>query len=238
MKLALEIPIPHLEELSELTEFDYALAHEVLKHGSLSRYTKFYRDQSRKGRAVWIDNGVNELGVPLNIGDILKAAKMVEATHVVAPDFLHKPDLTKRGVISMQWEIHRLKLPYKLIGVWQGFKKDLRELNNLCDVVALPYRKLRDKYMDGDDSSRYHYLGFRTLDELRRFPPQSLDTSLPIRAAIYGINLEERERRPSTPLLDITKELSSHELVKAKENILLVKKVGGEAWESKFGTRS
>jgi len=48
VKIALEIPSMHLEEISKHTDFDFALAHVILDQGKDSRYVKFYRKQAEK----------------------------------------------------------------------------------------------------------------------------------------------------------------------------------------------
>jgi hypothetical protein len=232
----MEIPTHHLDHISEHTDFDYALCHEVFKSGPDGAYTKFYRKQAREGREVWLDNGVNELGTPMDIDDIIRAGELIEATHLIAPDYFHDGAQTLTKIYQMKERLAKHSVPFKLIGVWQGEKKDLRRTVRECDVTSLPYRKLRDKYMSLDEfaSTDFHYLGFRTLDELRRYPPKSIDTSMPIRAAVHGIDLQSRDRRPRTEPLNIQMRLSERELEASINNIKLLREAG--EWKSKNPT--
>jgi hypothetical protein len=212
MKIAMEIPFAHLEELSQYTDFDFALAHLVLKEGPNSFYVKFYREQSRKGRTVWMDNSWHELGRALPLPDLLKAAKMIEATHIVAPEEKNNPTTTMLHVLECVNTIRKKGLPYKVVGTWWGFKKDLERLQNVCDEVALPFRKPRTLFLTPQTSKLFHYFGMRSLDEIKLYPPKSIDTSLPIRAAMLGIDLKHRERRPKTPPLNLKAELTAQQI--------------------------
>lgn len=223
MKLAMEIPYAHLEELSKWCEFDFALSQIVLDQGPKSKYVKFYRKQSEKGREVWLDNGYHELKKCLTPRELCQAAKMVNATHIVAPETRDDPRETYFQIMSMKSKITLNNLPWKLVGCWQGHKKDMFNLLQICDEVALPFDRPRRVYLTPEESIKFHYFGFRSLDELRVLPPKSLDTSMPIRAAIYGIDLKARERRPRTPLLDFSIKLTTEQIDQTILNIHLVK---------------
>lgn len=85
----------------------------------------------------------------------------------------------------------------KRIGIWIGEKRHLKLMEQAVDIVALPfYEPGRTAYIESDKLLTYHYYGFCNLDELRRFPPASLHTDIPITAAALGIDLRTRERRP------------------------------------------
>ena len=65
MKIAMEIPDVHLEELSQHVDFDFCLTHMLLQEGPSSTYARFYRKQRENGREVWLDNSFHELGFAL-----------------------------------------------------------------------------------------------------------------------------------------------------------------------------
>lgn len=221
----MEIPLHHLEELSRHTDYDFCIAHLVLKFGPNSRYVKFYRKQVEAGREVWQDNGFHELGYSLPLSDLFKAAKMVNPTHFVAVEIAKDPVTTHAHVLEAGKEIARKKLPYKLVGCWQGSQKALTRLEDMCDVVALPFRRPRHTVVTPSNSNRYHFFGIRTLDELRRTPPRSIDTSAPIKYAMYGIDMRERERRLRSPLLDYNITLPDSVLEKTVANLELMRAI-------------
>ena len=83
------------------------------------------------------------------------------------------------------------------IGIWRGEKRHLQLMHDAVDIVSLPfYEPGRTLYIAKDRSREYHYYEFCNLDELRRMPPRSIHTSVPITAAIVGVDLRQRERRP------------------------------------------
>lgn len=236
MKLAMEIPTRHLEELSKHCEFDFALGQVVLQQGPNSEYVKFYRKQAEKGREVWLDNGMHELKRSLKLNELVEAARMIKATHIVAPEYRDAHRKTLHGIFSMREHCQENGFEFKVVGAWQGYKKDLLELCEHCDIVALPFDRPRTLVLqsmkeDEPKSTDFHYFGFRSFDELRRLPPRSVDTSMPIRAAIHGIDLETRERRPATPLLDLNMALTDLQLEATVRNIILLKKAGNYASE-------
>ena len=224
MKVAMEIPIVHLKELSEHCDYDFAIAHLVLKYGVGSQYVKFYRKQAESGREVWMDNGFHELGYSLPLDKLLTAAKMIHPTHFVAVEIARDPITTHHHVIEAKRHLRAKKLPYKLVGTWQGSKRALERLEEMCDVVALPFRRPRQEVLTDENSRNYHFFGIRTLDELRRTPPRSIDTSAPIKYALQGIDLRDRERRLRSPLLDYNIQLPDVLLDQVVENIKLLRK--------------
>lgn len=228
MRIAMQVPFKYLEELSPYTDFDYALSHLVLQLGPTSDYVKFYRKQSGNGREVWLDNSIHELGKSVELEDLLEAARIINATHVVAPEVKNDPVRTRLNILKLKEVIQEKGLPYKIVGAWHGFKKDLESLGQICDVVALPFARPRSVYVTRLTSRLYHYFGFRTLDELKRLPPKSIDTSMPIRAALYDIDLSRAERRRRTPPLNFECTLSSERLEKVVKNIQLMRKYAGQ----------
>jgi len=223
LKLALEIPTQHLEELSAHCDYDFCIAHLLLATGPKSNYTKFYKKQVENGREVWMDNGFHELGHSLPLDDLFKAAKMIHPTHFVAVEEAKDPVKTHHHVLQAAEMIAKKGLPYKLVGAWQGSQKALDRLEEVCDVVALPFRRPRHTILTPLNSHHYHFFGIRTLDELRRTPPRSIDTSAPIKYALYGVDMETRERRLRTPPLSYDTTLSSSILERVISNISLMR---------------
>ncbi|MGW8177351.1 MAG: hypothetical protein ACWGQW_00920 [bacterium] len=223
MKFAMEIPTRHLQELSKHTDFDFCLAHLLLRGGA-TIYTKFYRRQVEDGREVWMDNSFHELGKSLGLSELIRAARMIWPTHIVAEETFNDPVKTFHQISQMLLQRSHFGWDCKVVGTWQGYKKDLERLNEVCDVVALPFRRPRQRVVDGISSRKYHYFGFRTLDEIRRRPPRSLDTSAPLKYAYYGQDLERRERRLSTPPLDFNLRLTDDQLEQTVKNINILKR--------------
>ena len=225
MDIAMEMPLVHLEELSKHCDFDFAIAHLVLQYGVGSTYCKFYKKQAESGRTVYLDNGFHELGYSLPLDDLFKAAKMIHPTHFVAVEIAKDPLSTHAHVLQAAVEISRRRLPYKLVGTWQGSQRALDRLEEVCDVVALPFRRPRHTVVTPGNSNRYHFFGIRTLDEIRRTPPRSIDTSAPIKYALYGVDMKERERRLRSPLLDYNIILPDSVLEKTIANLDLMRTV-------------
>jgi len=223
MKLSLEIPLNHWDTFSPFCDFHYALAPFALVHKD---YAKVYKKVSESKKELWLDNGFNEERRDIGIDALLKACDLVEPTHVTALEAFDAQENIK-NVIKTKEEFSKRHLPYKLIGCYRGGRKDLELLFELCDIVALPYDDYREKPLSWIDSSRVHFFGMKNLDELRRHPPRSLDTSVPIRAAMVGIDLKLRERRPrNIPLFNKTLDLTKEQVALAIHNIHAIKEAG------------
>lgn len=225
MKFAMEIPFAHLEELSEVCDFDFALAHLILELGPEHPYTKFYKKQSERGREVWLDNSTHEKSKSCTPEEILKAAEMIGATHVVAPEVRNDWITTERLVITFVELVHQKNLPYKVVGTCHGGTKALKRLLQIVDKVAMPFdlSYLRDRISLIAPRDKIHYFGFRSAKELLLTPPDSIDTSIPIRAALWGVNLFGTERRPKLPPLDFTIRLSAKQVETVKKIVTYLK---------------
>jgi hypothetical protein len=117
------------------------------------------------------------------------------------------------------------------VGLFRGNLRHLSLLSTVCDIVACPNTlspMARGMYVNSTNSRRFHYYGMSSLDELRLRPPASLHTSLPITAAMVGIDLRSRERRPKkVPEFRYDLKLSKQVVELAIQNILAVR----EAYE-------
>lgn len=110
------------------------------------------------------------------------------------------------------------------IAMWVGEKRHLKLLEKTVDIVALPWWRPRSVYVTPEASNRYHYYGFCNLDELRRFPVRSLSTSVPITAAMIGIDIRDRERRPKNlPKFSYDLKLNNAQIDLAISNIQAIK---------------
>lgn len=225
MKLAMEIPFAHLEELSEVCDFDFALTHLVLELGPDHPYVKFYKKQSERGREVWLDNSTHEKAKSCTTEEILKAAEMIGATHVVAPEVRRDWVTTERLVATFVELVHQKNLPYKVVGTCHGGTKALKRLLRIVDKVAMPFDSmfLRDRIALAAPQAKIHYFGFRSVKELQLVPPDSIDTSIPIRAVLWGVNLFGSERRPKLPPLDFNIRLSAKQVETVKKVVMYLK---------------
>lgn len=203
MRLMMEIPKAWLEYLSPLCDGDFALAQLVLED---KYYADFYRDQSKKGRFVIMDNGFHELGRPLSPPELLEAASRIQPSIVIAPDRLGD----QRFGLEQFGETLKVMPPEVGVGiVIQGvspaeraemFMKTVKHAKMLC----LPFKEPRfewfmdllqkiPKYVQWPP--RIHLLGVNEFWELKAFRDQfaalgieptriSVDTSKPIKFGI------------------------------------------------------
>lgn len=124
IKICVITPISHLKEFSNLGEMDMSLAHMVLEDPK-GPYTKYYQEQSKKGRFVILDNGLFELearGVGVGIDAVLDAAEITNPSEIIAEDVLFDGaktiDSTKRFLDTM--DKRGVLGKYSVMGVIQG----------------------------------------------------------------------------------------------------------------------
>jgi len=86
MKLACEIPINYIENCSQQTDFDFALAHLILEDPEYASY--YLKLKSTSTRKLILDNGLFELGHALPSHKLFSAAELVQPDILIAPDVL------------------------------------------------------------------------------------------------------------------------------------------------------
>lgn len=123
--------------------------------------------------------------------------------HNVSVILIHTPERVRRNSLLVIEALKDLKAKGITSGtcaIWRGEKTELQLLASICTYVALPWNKLRDRYIkDYTNLSQFVFWGFRTLDELSRCPVYAVFSYLPISAAMGDIDIGTRERRPRVP---------------------------------------
>jgi len=204
MKLAFECPTPMLDDIQVLGDYDFILAHLVLKDPV---YAKWYRESSRK---KILDNSTNELLEPCTFEEIQAAADIVIPDLIVAPDYLGDTNLTLKSVTEALtlWPLSKI-LPVVQGQTLEECKECLSSLDSMGFLkIAIPYDitcerltsletmgKTRSKIVQVALSlgfKKIHLLGFTTLEELWSYRLDfrsesidwSIDTGKPI---LYGL---------------------------------------------------
>ncbi len=115
--------------------------------------------------------------------------------------------------------------------IWEGGKWELKLIAKLASFYALSRKYERASLLEvakKECSLPILFLGMQNLDELRRLKPWALCTRVPFHAAIYGIDLTKRERRPKgVKSYDLQRKYPSHVINLAKKNLQAVKEAGG-----------
>lgn len=147
-------------------------------------------------------------------------------TGVILPSF-HDPNMNILNISRFKDKLADMDESglIQTIGLWRGERRHLLLLSQVTDLIALPhfeYRRL--SYVSAHETSKYHLYGFCNIDELRRFPVRSLSTAAPITAALQGIDLSQRERRPKyLPTFSYSLKLNERQLELAVKNVEAVK---------------
>lgn len=247
MRLMAEIPTKHLAEFSPLMSGDFALAHLVLEDKT---YEEFYREQSKKGRMVILDNSMHELPASLSCGEILEAADRIKPSFVIPPDKLGDVKFTYD-----QFEIFRkenLRHGHRLAGVLCGSNAAERamyyqNIRAYVDMVCLPYREPRLEWFQELVQSLpkhvtwppyIHLLGVSTLDELTVFNAvldtvgwprerRSVDTNKMVKWGLKNKRMDKLESLRGAGQLDFNVELDLSQKLDTLYNIAYMHKFLG-----------
>jgi hypothetical protein len=80
-------------------------------------YLEFFREEQRLGAAIVVDNGVFDLGAPLGVPDLVRAARAVHAAEIILPDVMHDGPATMRASDRAAIEIRDLTSQFRLCAV-------------------------------------------------------------------------------------------------------------------------
>lgn len=220
------IPLRHLEDFHDIVDFYLADTGKILEFGNEHEYTKFYKRMSKEGKEVWLNNGAYGHNRSASMENILKAAEMIGATHLVAPEICNDEFNTLRLILSFKEYIYTNELQYKIIGTCYGTRRYARRLAQVVDIVAFPYeRAIPRDYIAYDIEAPVHYFGFRSMRELRHRPPASINTNMPISAVVYGVKLASTQRRPQIPKVEDDWELTPRQIKEIKKVCIELKNV-------------
>lgn len=217
ISLAVEAPACLLPHLREETDLDFPIAHRVLED---EEYRRYYSD--RGPRECILDNGLHELGEAIPLDELLRAAKLVKADYVIAPDRIGDSAWTADQFSRLQAAKHDQQLPFKLAVVLTGnsarTRRELLQTACFADMLCLPYDQPRLLWYQElfPYWRRVHLLGVSELSELQAwlsyapFLHLSVDTGKPVK---YG--LLERNLRTLDSLRHST--LLSHKLLEISQ---------------------
>ena len=198
MNLLLEIPIPNVEEFISLADMPFGLAHLFLQPGN-----EAYKLTHQK---CLLDNSMFELGEPLPIDELLKAAVLANPVAVIAPDWLHDKDRTLQAAEDLRaarphnatWSVGALVQGKDLLERLECFQR-LRMRS--YSPIGFPARSPRSEVLTALVSRNalmhwqwYHLFGLRDMDELSlRLPGHwSIDTGKPFKG--FRLDLAEQIR--------------------------------------------
>lgn len=219
IKLALEIPTHMLPRWDPKIDLSFVLAHKVLQD---QHYADFFNRRGSR-RQVILDNSTHEFGHPIPFVDLLKAAKMVRADYVIAPDIVTPDADEAQWKQNMEWlqEAVNIFAPsdHALAGVVNGCNMDLLEqyyddgtdyLEMLCFTFHEPNRlqwwKHYTDHVQFMDIMRIHLLGMSSVEELKRWVDISndyddfdfsFDTSKPLK---WGVQLKRLDQMTDVSL--------------------------------------
>jgi hypothetical protein len=230
LRLAFEIPTAHMEELRDVADFGFYLAHLALSDDT-------YRRATYPGGLL--DNGQFELDEPMDLPRLVQAARLVRPAYCVQPDWLGD-----RARTCAAFDEADSVLPCEVAAVAQGESaEDLARAIRYyyaksAGVICLPFRRPRldaiQLMQDAGDFRPevwYHFLGLVSMEEYEkilglRLPSASLDTSKPVKAALAGKDMREDLRGMGK--LDYARVMTEDELARAAFNMAMMRKM---AWD-------
>jgi hypothetical protein len=190
MLLSFEIPTKHLAEFIPLEDFQFGLAHLFLKkdYPGWEEYHKMYQ-------GCLLDNSMYELGYPLPIEELMKAAALAKPRAIIAPDWMDEYGKTMEAAYEL-WRAKPQGASWSIGVVVQGKNYEERRKfflmarTNKWSPICFPFRSPREETMkllaragEFHTNHWYHMLGLRDWIELSIPYPGlwSIDTSKPFK---------------------------------------------------------
>lgn len=139
MQISHEVPLCLLQESEKFNDYDYCLLHLVYE---FPEYKEYYRNASKKGRKVLLDNSLFELGDSLTLSEVAAGVEALNPTWVVVPDCLNDAEETMRRFEA--WMQTYFYLDVETIGVAQGstveeLEECYRYMSKYADKIAIPF---------------------------------------------------------------------------------------------------
>lgn len=114
-KVATIVPLSHLDLIASDSYF-MALSYAA----EVEAYRDFFRKQSADGKYVILDNSTVELGEPEDLISYVEKAIDMEASEILAPDWLHDPERTLRDLDRCVDVAQKLEYTGHIMAVPQG----------------------------------------------------------------------------------------------------------------------
>ena len=216
MKAAIVSPVEYLSVIQPFSSYHLILTHKVIHE---PKYQSFYRERSKAGDYIILDNGaVEKNGHSVSMRDIVTAAVLTKPSVVVLPDFLfdgHRTlDELENALKSPALHfLQRVHSEVKIAAVVQGVDEkewfeSFKILNSMSEIDLLCVPKVtgqtfgvRWKALEliaNKVSKPCHLLGSwweSTLEDVKHEAEysfvQGIDTPKPIRLAVQGKKLSQ-----------------------------------------------
>lgn len=198
LRIACEIPRDSVGFMA-YNDYEFIIAPELQHQPYMSMY-------KWENKYKIVDNGVFE-GKFLEQGEYLRLAKEVDADEIVAQDHLTNVELSlSRTYLFVDSLSKEEKKRFKIMGVVHGKTyKEVRDSYNyliaIKDISVIGFAKnigssQRQRYfvkllLDGHLKlfKQYHFLGLNLWSDLQMYMVRSIDTTLPIKAALCDCRL-------------------------------------------------
>ena len=245
MNLAFEVPDEYLSEFRAYSDYDFVLAQRFVTSAYSDHFTS-----CRGLRFLILDNGMYELGTPVDTYHLLQKIKQLHPSCVVGPDYAQEMERTISETISLA-----LQAPVPVLGVLQG--KSAKELLKCYEVydrlpcikrIGVPLRSLPVEGIEmrmvmrhdllniiarTGPSKPFHILSAASALDLQYCAQfdfvETADTSLPVLFAIHDRRLDtliDAIREPGWRL-NFSMRLTEEQLCLTKENMAFLRRICG-----------
>ena len=210
IKLYMEVPTNHLDELHPLIDGHFCIASKCLTD---PRYFEWFKNRPKDSK-VMLDNGTYEEGAPVSCDELIEIAKAIQPHVVFAPDILFDGYATWDLSVEFYRRSEEMGAFWKVGFIPQGTStEDLLQsytvmaqyllIKDKGDWLALAFGHDRLSLMAAITQQHrslaplpHHMLGLQNLDEIKHWPEWavSMDTVKPLKAAWHGYQMESCPR--------------------------------------------
>jgi hypothetical protein len=184
---------------------------------------------------LWLDNSYNERMISDSPEKLVVLAERLNADKIIAPD---SPAWSTAQITQSYLETSQLSRKQTIVVVSSlSMLNDLKRMGAKDFALSYWVRPLLTEE-ELDEMKECHFLGCLSIDELKRFKPPSCDTSMPIKLAIQGKDINQwiKEGCPHIHTKDLGFEgrgffyfdLTLEQVKLARENIISLKERANE----------
>jgi hypothetical protein len=180
-KYSFEVPLDNLDQFYPYQDYVFALSFLC----QWDRYMDYLRRAKADGKFIILDNSFNELERPDDPQVLTHLYKETKADRVVAPD---ADWWSTEELFKTYWEMTKDVPVEDLIAVVRSDYEYSLALEWNLPYIAIPYEFRPYITEEALYYPNAHYLGYLNPQEVKRYRPETIDTTMPVKLALMGVD--------------------------------------------------
>jgi len=186
-KFSFEVPLKHLQDFDDLQDYFFTLSILYKK----PEYTTYIRDKVCQGlKTIWLDNSFNETFQADGIDTLVQISWRYPFSRIICPDDISwsKEQISKAFIeLANKIDVNRILVVVSNMEMYEYLKMQGAQ----HFAVSYWVRQKNFTLEELDNIPNVHFLGMLDIAELQLIKPISCDTSMPVKIACVGLDLDE-----------------------------------------------